>query len=89
MKLNAKKVIDAEKLLTRLEASPIFDNFGEDGLFIKEFVLELIKMQPTDDVMREIFADLKAIWNEGRGFINYGKLVRLERIYTEDVNNGT
>ena len=43
----------------------------------------------ASEVAREIFADLKAIWNEGRGFIDYGKLVRLERIYTEDVNNGT
>lgn len=41
------KYIDKEKLLQRLEASPIFNNFGEDGAFIKEFVLELIQRQPT------------------------------------------
>lgn len=41
------KYIDAEKLLQRLEASPIFYNFGEDGTFIKEFVMELIQRQPT------------------------------------------
>lgn len=40
--------------------------------------------QGKSEVAREIFADLKAIWNEGRGFIDYGKLVRLERIYTEE-----
>lgn len=42
--------IDKEKLLQRLESSPIFANFGEDGTFIKEFVLELIKMQPTTNL---------------------------------------
>lgn len=44
------KYINQKALLTRLEASPIFNNFGEDGTFIKEFVLELIKMQPTTNL---------------------------------------
>ena len=44
------KYIDGEKLAQRLEGSPLFDNFGEDGSFIKEFILELIKMQPAEDL---------------------------------------
>ena len=39
-----------------------------------------------EDVAKEIFTGLKAIWEEGRGFISYGKLVRLERLYTERNN---
>lgn len=39
--------IDADKLLQRLESSPLFNNFGEDGVLIREFVTELIQRQPT------------------------------------------
>ena len=46
--------INQKSLLTRLESSPIFNNFGEDGLFIKEFVLELIQRQPTEDVVEVV-----------------------------------
>ena len=34
--------INKEKFKERLEASPLFANFGEDGLFIRDFVLELL-----------------------------------------------
>ena len=42
--------IEKEDLLKRIDASPLFDNFGEDGLFIKDFVMELIQQRPDDDV---------------------------------------
>ena len=35
----------------------------------------------ASDVAREIFADIKNIWEQGRGFIKYTDLVDLERIY--------
>lgn len=45
------KYIDGEKLAQRLEGSPLFDNFGEDGTFIKQFILDIIEMQPAEDVV--------------------------------------
>lgn len=40
-----------EHLLKRIEASPLFKNFGEDGLFIKDFVTELVQQMPEADVV--------------------------------------
>ena len=37
----------------------------------------------ASDVVMEIFADIKNIWEQGRGFIKYTDLVDLERIYEE------
>ena len=51
--------INKEKLLQRIEASPLFNNFGEDGFFIKNFVIELIREYPQTDVAREIFEEIE------------------------------
>lgn len=37
-------------LTQRIEASPLFKNFGEDGFFIQDFVTELIANLPECDV---------------------------------------
>ena len=42
----------------------------------------------ASDVVREIFADLKQMWDEGRGFIKYPDLVRLERLYEQKYTEG-
>lgn len=44
------RYIDADALIVRLENSPIFLNFGEDGLFIREFVIRCIQDRTTADV---------------------------------------
>ena len=43
----------------------------------------------ADEVAREIFADLKQMWDEGRGFIKYPDLVRLERLYEQQYTEET
>lgn len=48
------KCIDAEKLIQRIQASPLFRNFGEDGEFLRKFVIDLIEQQPTVDVSEQI-----------------------------------
>ena len=45
-----KKYIDKEKLVERLMASPIFPNLGQDGYFVREFLLDLIYKFPTEAV---------------------------------------
>ena len=52
--MSMDKYIDREALLQRLEASPLFGHFGEDGAFIKGFVTELIEMQPSTDVVEVV-----------------------------------
>ena len=47
----SKRYIDADALQQRIHSSPLFSNFGEDGWFIKDFVLDLIDRQPTADVV--------------------------------------
>ena len=37
-------------VLERIDASPLFKNFGEDGFFIQDFVKELIAGMPACDV---------------------------------------
>lgn len=39
--------IEREALVQRLNASPVFANFGEDGFFIRNAVFDLINRQPT------------------------------------------
>lgn len=48
--------INTDKLKARLNASPLFNNFGEDGQFIKDFVLELLdeESKNTSDNIVEI-----------------------------------
>jgi hypothetical protein len=45
------RYIDADKLQGRIIASPLFSSFGEDGWFIKDFVIDLIGKQPAADVV--------------------------------------
>ena len=42
--------IDADALEERIMNSPLFPNFGEDGLFIRDFIIDLIKESPTVSV---------------------------------------
>ena len=48
------RYIDAEALQNRIYASPLFSNFGEDGWFIKDFILDLIDRQTTADVVEVV-----------------------------------
>ncbi len=41
------RYIDADALKRRLYASPAFFHFGEDGLFIRDTVLDIIEKFPT------------------------------------------
>ena len=45
------RYIDAEKLEARLNASPAFQNMGQDGFFLKEVVLNILDGQRTADVV--------------------------------------
>lgn len=48
------RYIDADALIVRLENSPIFLNFGEDGLFIREFVIRCIQDRTTADAVEVV-----------------------------------
>lgn len=41
------RYIDADKLVDRLKASPIFQNFGADGYYIRDAVIDLVERQQT------------------------------------------
>lgn len=43
-----KRYIEVEAVKERLKGSPIFNHFGEDGLFIREAVLDIIDKFATD-----------------------------------------
>lgn len=45
------RYIDRDKLKARLNASPAFQNMGQDGIFLKEVVLNIIDGQPTADAV--------------------------------------
>ena len=45
------RYIDADAFAERIMASPIFPNMGQDGYFLREFVLGLICRQATADVV--------------------------------------
>ena len=45
------RYIDTDKLKARLNASPAFQNMGQDGFFLKEVVLNILDGQPTADVV--------------------------------------
>lgn len=69
------KYIDREKLAQMIKASPIFNSFGEDGLFIKEFVWQLIQRQPAinldeliADAITEFAEMLKKYYSNLKGF---------------------
>lgn len=44
------RYIDLDKAIERLKASPAFPNFGTDGYFLLDVVVDLLKQQPTADV---------------------------------------
>ena len=50
----SKRYIDADKLVARINASPVFSNIGTDGFFIRDCVLDLIDTQPTADVVEVV-----------------------------------
>lgn len=39
------RYIDADKLIERINASPVFPNMGQDGYFLRDFVIDLINKQ--------------------------------------------
>lgn len=45
------RYIDADKLIARLKVSPIFQDFGTDGYFIRDMVIDLVENQHTADVV--------------------------------------
>ena len=51
-------------------------------------IMRKLGYRKASDVAREIFADLKQMWDEGRGFIKYPDLVRLERLYEQKYTEG-
>ena len=55
------RYIDADKLIERIEASPSFQNFGMDGYFLRDLVINLINRQP----MVELIVSTKKIYTGG------------------------
>ena len=45
------RYIDADNLVERLKVSPIFQDFGTDGYFIRDMVIDLVGCRPTADVV--------------------------------------
>ena len=45
------RYIDADKFKARINASPAFQNMGQDGFFLKELILNILDGQPTADVV--------------------------------------
>lgn len=53
------RLIDADALKERLKVSPIFPDFGQDGFFIRDMVIDLVDNQRTvDAVHRETLAQV-------------------------------
>lgn len=50
----SKRYIDADKLVARINASPVFSNMGTDGFFIRECVLNLIDCLSAADVVEVV-----------------------------------
>lgn len=49
-----KEYIERGTLIARLKASPLFQNFGEDGRFILAGVVELLEILPAADVVEVV-----------------------------------
>ena len=45
------RYIDADMLIERLKVSPIFQDFGTDGYFIRDMVIDLVECRQTADVV--------------------------------------
>lgn len=48
------RYIDADKLIERLKASPVFPHMGMDGDFLLDCVVDLIVQQPTVGVVEVV-----------------------------------
>ena len=46
--------IDKERFEARIKASPLFKSFGDDGIFIQEFVLALLNKAPQNNNLVEV-----------------------------------
>ena len=63
------RYIDVDKAIARIEASPAFPNFGQDGYFLREVILNILDGQPTAyvapraEVVREIFGEIEKATN--------------------------
>lgn len=60
--------IEREALIQRIENSPLFTNFGEDGYFIHNGVIDIIKRlptgQPTADVAEVRHGEWVEYWDD-------------------------
>lgn len=96
------RYIDADRLIERLKVSPIFHDFGMDGYFIRDMVIDLIECRPTayvapksevarliEDFQRSIRADAKVGMSAGEILLHINNMLAdLKKKYTE-VENGT
>lgn len=48
------RYIDANRLIERLKASPIFQDFNTDGYFIRDMVIDLVECQQIADVVPRV-----------------------------------
>lgn len=48
------KYISADYLKERIQASPLFINFGEDGFFFRDFFMDLVNRQPVIDAVQVV-----------------------------------
>ncbi len=71
-----KEYIERGVLIARLKASPLFQNFGEDGRFILAGVVELLEILPAADVVEVVHAQLD---DNGR-CTNCGKQANVQSI---------
>ena len=87
------RFIDADKLIERLKVSPIFQDFGMDGYFIRDMVIDLVECQHTTDVVPS--AEVEKIFDEVDSMLDlvgamvgldirvYAKYAELKKKYTE------
>lgn len=71
----SKRYIEVEVVKKRLKCSPIFNYFGEDGIFIREAVLDIIEKFATDhseDVVEVVRCKDCVNW----GGVTYGFVCR-------------
>jgi hypothetical protein len=66
------RYIDADKFEARINASPAFQNMGQDGFFLREIVLQILDGQPTADVVAVVRCKDCKHW----GGVTYGQMCR-------------
>ena len=57
--------IEREVLIQRLKNSPLFTNFGEDGFFICNGVIDIIKKQPSVKSAADVVEVRHGRWSFG------------------------